>query len=81
MRIVRIGEQYSIVGSTVETYDVLPVKTYVTLYSKTHTQNQRDHYANQHNPNNQPKWTLLYKEKIDKSSGEKEILYDRLKKS
>ena len=30
---------------------------------------------------NQPKWTLLYKEKMDKSSGEKEILYDRLKKS
>lgn len=34
MRIVRIGEQYSIVGSTVETYDLLPVQTYVTLYSK-----------------------------------------------
>lgn len=30
---------------------------------------------------NQSKWTLLYKEKIDKSSGDKEILYDRLKNS
>ena len=28
---------------------------------------------------NQPKWTLLYKEKIDKGSGDKEILYNRLK--
>lgn len=28
---------------------------------------------------NQPSWTLLYKEKTDKSTGEKEILYNRLK--
>lgn len=34
MRIVRIGGKYSIVGSVVETYDLLPVQTYVAMYSK-----------------------------------------------
>lgn len=29
---------------------------------------------------NQASWTLLYKKKVTLSTGEKEILYDRLKK-
>ena len=34
MRIVRIGGKYSIVGNEVETYDLLPVQTYVAMYKK-----------------------------------------------
>lgn len=29
MRVIRIGERYSIATGEVETYDLLPVKTYV----------------------------------------------------
>ncbi len=34
MRIVRVGDKYSIVGDEVETYDCLPVRTYITLYDE-----------------------------------------------
>ena len=32
MRVIRIGERYSIATGEVETYDLLPVKTYVAMY-------------------------------------------------
>ena len=32
MRVIRIGERYSISTDEVETYDLLPVKTYVVMY-------------------------------------------------
>ena len=31
MRVIRIGEQYSIATGEVETYDLLPVKAYVAF--------------------------------------------------
>ena len=34
MRVIRIGERYSISTDEVETYDLLPVKTYVVLYNE-----------------------------------------------
>lgn len=34
MRIIRVGEKYSVAGGEVETYDALPVKTYVVTYCK-----------------------------------------------
>ena len=34
MRVIRVGEQYSITNEEVETYDLLPVKTYVALYNE-----------------------------------------------
>jgi len=34
MRVIRIGERYSIATGEVETYDLLPVKTYVVMYSE-----------------------------------------------
>lgn len=34
MRIIRIGEKYSIATGAVETYDLLPVKTYVAMYNE-----------------------------------------------
>ncbi len=33
MRVIRIGERYSISTDEVETYDLLPVKTYVVMYN------------------------------------------------
>ena len=33
MRVIRIGERYSIATGEVETYDLLPVKTYVAMYN------------------------------------------------
>lgn len=33
MRVIRIGERYSILTDEVETYDLLPVKTYVVMYN------------------------------------------------
>ena len=37
MRVIRIGERYSISTDEVETYDLLPVKTYVVLYNEMQT--------------------------------------------
>ena len=34
MRVIRIGERYSIATGEVETYDLLPVKTYVAMHSE-----------------------------------------------
>lgn len=34
MRVIRIGERYSVVSGDVETYDLLPSKTYVVMYSE-----------------------------------------------
>lgn len=34
MRVIRIGERYSIATGEVETYDLLPVKTYVAMYNE-----------------------------------------------
>ena len=33
MRVIRIGERYSISTDEVETYDLLPVRTYVVMYN------------------------------------------------
>lgn len=34
MRVIRIGERYSIATGEVETYDLLPVKTYLVMHSE-----------------------------------------------
>lgn len=34
MRVIRIGGKYSIVSGEVETYDLLPVKTYVVMHNE-----------------------------------------------
>ena len=45
MRVIRIGEQYSIATGEVETYESLPVKTYVAMY------NERDGFYLKEHPN------------------------------
>ena len=45
MRVIRIGERYSIATGEVETYDLLPVKTYVAMY------NERDGFYLTEHPN------------------------------
>ena len=45
MRVIRIGEQYSIATGEVETYELLPVKTYVAMY------NERDGFYLKEHPN------------------------------
>ena len=45
MRVIRIGERYSIATGEVETYDLLPVKTYVAMC------NERDGFYLTEHPN------------------------------
>ena len=45
MRVIRIGERYSVATGEVETYDLLPVKTYVVMY------NERDGFYLTEHPN------------------------------
>ena len=45
MRVIRIGERYSVATGEVETYDLLPVKTYVAMY------NERDGFYLTQHPN------------------------------
>lgn len=45
MRVIKIGERYSIVTGDVETYDLLPAKTYVAMY------NERDGFYLKEHPN------------------------------
>ncbi len=45
MRVIRVGGKYSIASGEVETYDLLPVQTYVTMY------NDRDGFYLTEHPN------------------------------